>query len=104
MAGVGNALDVAAEDDETCDTDAVRCVRGERYLGMGYGLQDEGEDLQGANEVDEPKRVLVMRDDKDDSKGISCNSNTSHLPFGGGIAGHSPKVLGKNYTWSELET
>ena len=42
-----------------------------------------------------------MRDNKDDSKGISCNGDTSHLPFGGGIAGHSPKVLGQNYIWSE---
>lgn len=39
-----------------------------------------------------------MRDDKDDSQGISCDSDTSHLPFGGSVACHSPKVLGQNYT------
>lgn len=34
MAGVGDVLDVAAEDDETCNTDAVGCVRGEMFVGM----------------------------------------------------------------------
>lgn len=58
--GVGNAVDIAAEDDETGDTD-----------------EDEGDDLEGTNNVGRPERILVVGDDTWESDHISHSPETT---------------------------
>lgn len=77
---VGDVVEVATEDDEA-----------------GDGDEDEGDDLDGADDIGGPEGVLVVSDDADDGEGVGGDGNTFELPGGRGLPGDSPEVPGQNY-------
>lgn len=59
-------------------------------------LQDQCQEFEDTDKVGQPKRIFVVCNDENNSECVRSNGNTSHLPFRGSRARHSPQVAGQD--------